>query len=114
MTTLIAKQEKKMKKVQKSQQVKKPRVVVTAPHDCSDEDDTTMGVVQLDDSSEYSEEEVEDLDAPYPFQEKAPAEEDFVLVKLEQEEGRQAGSKVHYVAKIISLEKNHFNVRISE
>ena len=82
-----------MKKLQKSRQVKKPqvkkpRVVVTAPHGSSDEDETTMGVVQLDDSSEYSEEDVEDMDAPYPFQKKAPAEGDFVLVELELEEGR--------------------------
>lgn len=55
---------------------------------------------------EYSDEgEKEDFDAPYPFQEE-PAEENFVLVELELEEGRHAGSKVHYVGNILNNEEN--------
>lgn len=109
LSTLRARDDKKRKKSQKKQPGKKQKTVA-APQDSSDEEDLDVpGVValQLDDSSEYSDEEdEEDFDAPYPFAQKEAAEGDFVLVELEFEEGREAGTKVHYVGKILNLEEN--------
>ena len=63
--------------------------------------------VPLDDSSEYSEEEVGvEVEAPSLFLEREAAVGDFVLVELELEEGRNAGDKVHYVAKVLSVSED--------
>ena len=70
----MIKLQKKEKKSQKKL-FKKPRELLTETHDSSDEDVTEMPV-QLDDSTEYFEEDIEDLEAPYPFQVKAPTEGD--------------------------------------
>ena len=69
--------------------------------------------MQLDDSSEYSDEveEVEDVSAPTPFQQKEIEEGDFILVELELEEGRNVGTKVHYVGKVLTSEDSgEYNV----
>ena len=92
-----------MSKMLQKQPLKKPREEVIATYDSSDEDVIDMPM-HLDDTSEYSEEEVEDLDGPYPFHEKDPQDGDFVLVELKLNVGRQAGTKVHYIAKILLIE----------
>ena len=79
----------------------------------SSEEDEEETVMQLDDSSEYSEEfEALDDEAPSLFEDRQPVIGDFVLVELELEEGRNAGDKVHYVAKVLRVpeESGEFSV----
>ena len=67
MVTLKVKDEKKLKKIQRQQTKKprvvvttpKPRVVVTAPNESSDDDGATE--MKLNDSSEPSDEEDEEI-----------------------------------------------------
>ena len=62
--------------------------------------------LELDDSSEYSDEVEEELRASYPFADKFPEAGDFILVELELEEGRNVGAKVNYVGKVLAVEEN--------
>lgn len=107
-STMREKEEKKRKKAEKEQQKgRKKRTKKTKDNRAStDEEETDADdPMVLNDSSEYSgEEEERDVEMPHPFQDKVPAVDDFVLVELELEEGRNVGSKVHYVGKVLSLE----------
>ena len=97
------KEDRKRKK--KKGKSKKARAVpVPIDPETSDEDDPLM--MQLDDSSEYSDEaEAESLEQEEDiFQDREPQVEDFVVVEFELEEGRNVGSKVHYVGKTLHLE----------
>ena len=69
--------------------------------------------MQLNDSSEYSDEvlEEEDVTAPTPFQQKEIEEGDFILVELRMEEGRNVGAKLHYVGKVLAIDDSgEYNV----
>ena len=90
----------------RSQRPKGSKTVFQDHHPDSDYEDDPMPV-QLDDFFEYSD-EVEDLDDldHYPFGGNEPEVGDFVLVELEVEEGRHVGAKVHYVGKILTIEKD--------
>ncbi len=76
----------------------------------SDSEDDPMPV-ELDDSTEYSD-EVEDLAlglSEYPFTEKEVEVDDFVLVELEVEAKRES-SKVYYVGKVLGREGGKYNI----
>ena len=63
--------------------------------------------LELADSSEYSA-EVEDISdqAPSPFQDRQAAVEDFLLVELKVEVERNAGAKLHYITKVLSVSED--------
>ena len=85
----------------KHQKAKRPR---QEEIETEDEDDPVA--LQLDDSSEYSEEVEEQDNTPYPFADKEPEAGDFILIELELEEGRNVGTKVNYVGKVLAVEEN--------
>ena len=78
---LRAKEEKKKKMEEKKKAVKKnpqrPRQTVPNTEDSSDEDDPGV-VLQLDDSSDFSEGEEAPVEGPYPFVDKELEVRDFI------------------------------------
>ena len=77
-------------------------------HDSS-EDEQGMQPVQLDDSSEYSDEapERDEVLPASDFINKEPEVDDFVLVELKASEGRFAGNRpLHYVGQVQELLAN--------
>ena len=104
------KEEKKTNKPSRG----RPRQKQVATHTSEEEEEDEDAVIlRFDDSSEYSDEfeEFED-EAPSIFQDRQAIVGDFVLVELELEEGRNAGEKIHYVAKVLgwSEESEQFSV----
>ena len=103
---LREKDEKRRKKQEKKTTTAKrgrPKQRKVVAHNSSDEEVDDV-LPQLDDSSEYSDEEVEtEEQQPSLFQDRQAAVGDFVLVELQLEEGRTAGEKIHYVAKVLSV-----------
>ena len=77
----------------------------------SDSEDDSMPLIQLDDTSEYSDEVVDMALGPceYPFAEKVVEVGDFVLVELEVE-GKRESSKVYYVGKVLGSEEGKNNI----
>ena len=116
-TMLREKDEKRKKKEEKKTTTTRrgrPRQRKVVARDSSEEEEEDHATLELDDSSEYSD-EVEDNDdqAPSPFQDRQAAVGDFVLVELELEEGRNAGAKVHYVAKVLSVSEESEEISVS-
>ena len=109
---LRMKNEKKRRKEEKKTTSRtRPRQRQVVTHNSSEEEDEV--IMQLDDSSEYSDEfEGNEDEAPSIFQDRQAVVGDFVLVELELEEGRNAGDKVHYVGKVMSVseESGEFSV----
>ena len=109
---LRMKDEKKRRKEEKKTTSRtRPRQRQVVTHNSSEEEDEV--IMQLDDSSEYSDEfEGNENEAPSIFQDRQAIVGDFVLVELELEEGRNAGDKVHYVGKVMSVseESGEFSV----
>ncbi|KAK4321956.1 hypothetical protein Pmani_007266 [Petrolisthes manimaculis] len=93
--------EEKKKAAEAKKKVPRKKALPTPQDDSSDED---IRVV-LDDSSEYSDDEEELTESSYPFVDKAPEVEDFVLVQLPLEEGRGVGTLVCYVAQVLSMKE---------
>ena len=61
--------------------------------------------MELNDSSEYSEENFSDEpEEVNVFQQKDPEVEDYLLVELEVEEGKTKGTKVNCIAKVLGVE----------
>lgn len=79
--------------------------------DSSSDSEDDLIPVQMDDSSEYSDEVVDlALSAcEYPFAEKEVEVSDFVLVELEVE-GKRESSKVYYVGKVLGMEGEKYNI----
>ena len=93
--------------MQKAKKAKKP----TQEEERNSEDEDDPVDLQLDDSSEYSDEVEEVINSPYPFVDKEPEVGDFILVELELEEGRNVGGKVCYVGQIMGVgEDGSFSV----
>ena len=92
------KEEKKTKKPSRG----RPKQKQVATQDSDDDDEEDAVVMRFDDSSEYSDEfeEIEE-ETTSIFQDRQAIVGDFVLVELELEEGRNAGDKIHYVAKVL-------------
>ncbi|KAK4305757.1 hypothetical protein Pmani_022348 [Petrolisthes manimaculis] len=93
--------EAKKKAAEAKKKVPRKKALPTPQDDSSDED---IRVV-LDDSSEYSDDEEELTESSYPFVDKAPEVEDFVLVQLPLEEGRGVGTLVCYVAQVLAMKE---------
>ena len=69
----------------------------------SSEDEQGLQPVDLNDSSEYSDEvaETDEVEAPSHFINKEPEVGDFVLTKFDVEEGRFKGKrKLHYIGQV--------------
>ena len=81
----------RMKDEKKTTRRKRQRQRQVVTHNSSEEEDEV--IMQLDDSSEYSDEfEGNEDEAPSVFQDRQAVVGDFVLVELELEEGRNAGA----------------------
>lgn len=80
--------------------------------DSSDEEEEEANAQALvDDSSEYTDEvEEREPEEPSPFLDRQAAVGDYVLVELALEEGRNAGQKIHYVAKALGVENDKLEV----
>ena len=105
---------KRMKEEKKKKATRgRPKQKQVASQDSDDGDEEDAVVMRFDDSSEYSDEleEIEE-ETTSIFQDRQAIVGDFVLVELELEEGRNAGDKIHYVAKVLgwSEESELFSV----
>ena len=112
---LKQKDDKKRKKEEKNNRPSRRRQrrnQVATPDDSEEEEEEDAVGMMCDDSSEYSDEFEELRPTPSSFQDRQAVVGDFVLVELELEEGRNAGEKVHYVAKVVgwSEESEQFSV----
>ncbi|MPC97425.1 hypothetical protein E2C01_092740 [Portunus trituberculatus] len=97
----------KGKKKNVAKKKKSCKTIKKRPQELSSSEDEDNFEVVLDDSFEYSDEvDGEAEDHPYPFVQKEAEIGDFILVELELEEGRNAGEKMHYVGKILSIKDN--------
>ncbi|MPC75416.1 hypothetical protein E2C01_069803 [Portunus trituberculatus] len=95
--------QEKGKKNSVAKKMKSCKTTKKRPQESSSSEDEDNPQVVLDDSFEYSDEaDGEAEDQPYPFMQEAEIR-DFILVELELEEGRNAGEKVHYVGKVLSI-----------
>ena len=113
-----AKKEKKRKVAENKKQTgnrsegpKKTMQLKCLTNDNDDSGSDSQIEMELNDSSEYSDEDFDDLtNEPQPvettpniFQDKAPEVGDYVLVELPVEEGKNKGTMFNYIAKILSL-----------
>lgn len=116
---LRAKEEKKKRKAQKEVAKNKRKDVARGrakkkmqardDNDSSEDDESVE--MRLDDSFEYSDEvEEEDVELENPFEDKIPQPNDFVLVQLELEEGKNAGTEVYYVGKVLSCDMSEYTI----